>query len=202
MASPYAAGVAALLSGAGLTNAQVMECIKLTSTGKGAFDPVFGYGIVDADAATSRCSPQTTPAYVPTATPMGGGGSGSTGSAPGAQPGGGSGSGSPSSPTTGPLELRATILRATRAQVARSGVVKVRVTANRAVRGRLSALVSRRSRRSARVGSGRFALDRAGSRTVRVKLTRSGRRLLRRPNATLRVKYVAPGARGYATPAR
>ncbi|MEA2443296.1 MAG: serine protease, partial [Thermoleophilales bacterium] len=44
MAAPYAAGVAALLSGQGLTNAQIMECIKKTSSNKGAYDPVMGYG--------------------------------------------------------------------------------------------------------------------------------------------------------------
>ncbi|HKP20765.1 MAG TPA: S8 family peptidase [Thermoleophilaceae bacterium] len=52
MASPQVAGVAALLYGQGLTNAQVVERLKQTSTNNGAYDPVMGYGIVDADAAT------------------------------------------------------------------------------------------------------------------------------------------------------
>jgi subtilisin family serine protease len=52
MASPQVAGVAALLSGQGLTNAQIVERLKATSSNHGAFDPVMGYGIVDADAAT------------------------------------------------------------------------------------------------------------------------------------------------------
>ena len=52
MASPQVAGVVALLSGQGLTNAQIVERLKATSSNHGAFDPVMGYGIVDADAAT------------------------------------------------------------------------------------------------------------------------------------------------------
>src|SRR5215208_3576746 len=52
MASPQVAGVAALLSGQGLTNAQIVERLKLTSSNHGLYDPVMGYGIVDADAAT------------------------------------------------------------------------------------------------------------------------------------------------------
>jgi subtilisin family serine protease len=53
MASPQVAGVAALLSGQGLTNAQIVERLKQTSSNHGVYDPVMGYGIVDADAATT-----------------------------------------------------------------------------------------------------------------------------------------------------
>jgi thermitase len=52
MASPQVAGVAALLYGQGLTNAQIVERLKQTSSNHGTYDPVMGYGIVDADAAT------------------------------------------------------------------------------------------------------------------------------------------------------
>jgi subtilisin family serine protease len=52
MASPQVAGVAALLFGKGLTNAQVVRRLEQTSSNRGAYDPVMGYGIVDADAAT------------------------------------------------------------------------------------------------------------------------------------------------------
>ena len=52
MAAPQVAGVAALLFGQGLTNAQIVERLKQTSSNKGLYDPVMGYGIVDADAAT------------------------------------------------------------------------------------------------------------------------------------------------------
>jgi subtilisin family serine protease len=52
MASPQVAGVAALLAGQGLTNQQIVDRLKATSSNHGAYDPVMGYGIVDADAAT------------------------------------------------------------------------------------------------------------------------------------------------------
>jgi subtilisin family serine protease len=52
MASPQVAGVAALLAGQGLTNEQIVERLKATSSNHGVYDPVMGYGIVDANAAT------------------------------------------------------------------------------------------------------------------------------------------------------
>jgi subtilisin family serine protease len=195
MASPYAAGVAALLSGQGLTNAQIMECFKRTSSNKGSFDPIYGYGIVDADAATTQCTAQTTPSYSPA--PTSGGGS-STAPPPSTQPGGSPQAGSPDSG----LVFRAVILRDRRGTVARRGWLRVRVSSNRAIRGRLAALLSRKGRRSVRIGAARFTLRQAGSRVVRVKLTRAGRQRLQRTRARLRVKYSAPGARGYATSAR
>lgn len=58
--APHVAGVAAILAGMGLTNQQIVDCFKKTSlnptTGtRGAYDPVYGWGIVDADAATTYC---------------------------------------------------------------------------------------------------------------------------------------------------
>ena len=52
MATPFVSGVAALLFGKGLTNEQVVQRLKNTSSNHGSFDPVMGWGIVDADAAT------------------------------------------------------------------------------------------------------------------------------------------------------
>ena len=52
MATPFVSGVAALLFGQGLNNQQVLDKLKTTSSNHGSYDPVFGYGIVDADAAT------------------------------------------------------------------------------------------------------------------------------------------------------
>jgi subtilisin family serine protease len=52
MASPYIAGVAALLFSQGLTNQQIVDRLKATSSNHGVYDPVMGWGIVDADAAT------------------------------------------------------------------------------------------------------------------------------------------------------
>jgi subtilisin family serine protease len=55
MATPFVSGLAAILFGKGLTNAQVLACLKKTSSNKGGYDPVMGYGLVDADAATKSC---------------------------------------------------------------------------------------------------------------------------------------------------
>jgi subtilisin family serine protease len=65
MSAPFVSGVAAMLAGRGLTNAQILECLKSTSrnplTGTvGGYDPAYGSGIVDADAATARCRASTT----------------------------------------------------------------------------------------------------------------------------------------------
>jgi serine protease len=60
MASPFVAGLAAILAGKGLSNGQILACLKGTSSNHGQFDPVMGYGIVDADAATRTCSVRAT----------------------------------------------------------------------------------------------------------------------------------------------
>jgi subtilisin family serine protease len=52
MATPFVSGVAALLYGQGLTNQQIVDKLEQTSSNHGTYDPVMGYGIVDADAAT------------------------------------------------------------------------------------------------------------------------------------------------------
>lgn len=61
MATPFVSGVAALLAGRGLTAPQILQCLKAHSSNGGGYDPVFGYGIVDAAAATGACSPRTPP---------------------------------------------------------------------------------------------------------------------------------------------
>jgi subtilisin family serine protease len=58
MATPHAAGVAALLAAQGRTDENVMTALEATArhpgTGaRGVFDPVYGYGIVDAEAAVA-----------------------------------------------------------------------------------------------------------------------------------------------------
>ena len=52
MATPFVSGLAALLFSQGLDNQQVLDKLKTTSSNNGSYDPVNGYGIVDADAAT------------------------------------------------------------------------------------------------------------------------------------------------------
>ena len=59
-ASPHVAGVAALLAGRGLSRMQIMECLRRTSynpitNSRGQYDPVYGYGIVDAGRAATAC---------------------------------------------------------------------------------------------------------------------------------------------------
>lgn len=54
-ATAHTAGVAALLAGRGLTNAEIVECLKATSSNRGTYDPIMGYGIVNADRAVATC---------------------------------------------------------------------------------------------------------------------------------------------------
>ncbi len=65
MATPYVSGVAAMLVGKGLSNGQVLQCLRTTSSRHGSPDPVYGYGIVDADAATRSCGRYKTRVYHP-----------------------------------------------------------------------------------------------------------------------------------------
>jgi serine protease len=58
MATPHVAGVAALLAAQGRTDENIMSTLETTArnpgTGaRGTFDPVYGYGIVDAQAAVA-----------------------------------------------------------------------------------------------------------------------------------------------------
>ena len=75
MAAPHVAGVAALLAAQGRTNTQIYDV--LTSTARkpltdvrGVYDPVYGYGIVDAQAAVAAPGAVTvTPTSEPTPEP-------------------------------------------------------------------------------------------------------------------------------------
>ena len=58
MASPHVAGVASLLTAQGRTDDQVVDVLKATARKprteiRGVYDPVYGYGIVDAAAAVA-----------------------------------------------------------------------------------------------------------------------------------------------------
>ena len=56
MATPFVSGIAAMLRGAGLSNQQVSTASSATSSNGGSYDPVWGYGIVNADAAVAGCT--------------------------------------------------------------------------------------------------------------------------------------------------
>jgi len=58
MAAPHVAGVAALLTAQGRSVAQVYDVLKRTARTpilglRGTYTPVYGYGIVDAQAAVA-----------------------------------------------------------------------------------------------------------------------------------------------------
>ena len=55
MATPAVAGVAALLSGLGLNNEEIVECLLKTSSNNGSYDRTTGYGLVNAGKAVSEC---------------------------------------------------------------------------------------------------------------------------------------------------
>ncbi len=55
-ASRHVAGVAAPLVGEGLSNEEVAACLRETSSNSGVYDPVMGFGIVDAARAVEECA--------------------------------------------------------------------------------------------------------------------------------------------------
>jgi subtilisin family serine protease len=57
-ATAHTAGVAALLAGRGLTNQQIVDCLRTTSSGRGTWDPVMGFGVVNAAVAVRECAPR------------------------------------------------------------------------------------------------------------------------------------------------
>ena len=179
MAAPHVAAVAAMLAGGGLSNAQIMDCIKRTSTNGGDYDPVYGYGIVDAQAAAAGCGAD----FSRTSGPDGSAPTPGGGSAPAPAPGSGvAGERAASRDTTGP-RVRLALARATRASVSRAGTIPVRIRSSeparisiRIVSGRLAAAAGTNATLIAR---GTVKVTRAGLTTARLKLTRAGRKMLR-----------------------
>jgi serine protease len=170
MATPYVAGVAAMLAGKGLTNGQILECIKTTSSNEGGFDPVMGYGIVNADAATRTCSKAGTPTR------------------PGA--GGGSGAGS----------LSVKVRKVSRRTLARTRTLRVVISNRSAVTVRLRAVVkAKRRQKGGTAATRRVKLRKAGKHTVRMRISRGAARKLRRyRGATWYVRYRAGSKVGTA----
>jgi subtilisin family serine protease len=195
MAAPHVAGVAALLAGRGLSNAQIVECIRTTSSNGGAYDPAFGYGIVDAEAAVAKCAPATTPAYQP---PSGGGGGG-TPPPPG---GGGGGGGGDTGSGAGEPQVTVTVKRMTRSQLARGGRLKATVRSDRAISVKLRAVLTRGKSKST-AGSKTVKLGGAGSRRAVVRLSRTARkRLASSSRYRLVLRWRAGSKTGSATATR
>jgi thermitase len=184
MSAPHAAGIAAMLAQQGLNPGQILECFRTTSSKRGSYDPVMGWGIVDADAATSQCSPQSTAQFTPA---PGSGSGGSGGSGPGATQG---------------LRINVRAHRTSRRRLARTRLLGVTVSASGEALVRLRALIGRRGSSNRRqVGRKTVYLGRAGRRTVQIRLRRV-RRALRRRNRTIQVAWEGMGQSGFATARR
>jgi thermitase len=191
MAAPFVSGVAALLAGRGLTNAQIVECLRTTSDNKGAYDPVYGYGVVDADAATATCKPSTTPAFQPPSEPPADGGGGGAGQQP--PPSGGGGASE--------AKVKVTVHRTTRAKLGKSGRLRATVSSDRAVTVKLRAVLTRGKSKST-AGRAKVTLKGAGRRTVVIKLSRAARRELTRSGSRLVVRWRAGSRTGSAAASR
>jgi subtilisin family serine protease len=193
MATPFVSGVAALLSAKGLTNAQILECLRTTSSNKGAYDPVYGYGIVDANAATGTCSPQSTPAFTP---PSAGGGSSAQGGSQshGTTQAGGSGDFAGS---RGSSVLTVRVKRVSASRLARTRKLQVVLINRKPLSVALRAVVTRRGH-SKTIARKTVSLRQTGTHTRTLKLSRSGARLLLRRGSSLKVLYRSGSIAGAA----
>jgi subtilisin family serine protease len=191
MATPFVSGIAAILRGAGLSNQQVIDCLKRTSSNGGSYDPIWGYGIVNAETAVAGCTQLAS-----SGNPFGPGStSGQTETSPTGtqQPSSGGGVQTQSSDTTAP-RIRLAIPKRRPAHVARAGYITVRARTSENARlwlqirnGRQTQAVSR----SAIVLATKLTTMTGGkTRELRLKLTRAGRRAIRM-HRTLRVTLFA-----------
>jgi subtilisin family serine protease len=172
MATPFVSGVAAILAAKGLSNGQILECLKSTSSNGGSFDPVMGYGIVNADAAAKTCSPATTPTR------------------PGAS-GGGPPAGGPGGSSGG---LKVTVKRISRRKLARTRTLRVRIKSGFATTVKLRAVLRHRT-----AGRKRVVLKSAGKRTVRLRISRrAAHRLRPRRQGGVKVRYRSGSTAGTA----
>jgi subtilisin family serine protease len=175
MAAPFVSGVAALLAGRGLTASQILECLKTHSSNNGSYDPVYGYGIVNADAAVAGCARATTPPFSGAAVGHGG----------------------------GPKHhVHVVVKRTTRKALERTGRLHVSVKADRRMTVKLRANV--RFRGHSKKGAGRtLKLARAGTRKITLTLSRKARHeLSAHRRATVQVRYSAGREAGTASTAR
>ncbi len=175
MAAPFVAGVAALLSAKGLSNAQILECIRTTSSNKGEYDPAMGYGIVDADAATQTCSAASTPGFA------GAGGGGPQGG--------------------GPSDfLSVTAKRRSRKRLVTRRRQPVTIRSSKAAKVKLRVVMRKSGKKARRIGRRTVTLEQAGRKKATIRLSRRGaRRLKRSRKAALQVRYRGGGHRGVAS---
>ena len=191
MATPFVSGVAAMLRGAGMSNQQVLDCLKNTSSNGGSYDPVNGYGIVNADAAVAGATADGCPQLPVKGNPWSSPTKNTTQSTPGT---GGTTQGgqtqsdgqvlgqSGQSDTT-PPRIRVAIPKDKTAHIARAGYITVRVRLSESARlwlqvrnGRETQAVSREAvvlaATLARVTGGK-------AHDLRLKLTKAGKRVVR-----------------------
>jgi subtilisin family serine protease len=177
MATPFVSGIAAMLRGAGLSNQQVLDCLKRTSSNGGSYDPVWGYGIVNADAAVAGCTQLAS-----SGNPFGGAsGQGLPNQTGTPQPGTQTGS-QTKSDTTAP-RIRMWVPKKRTAHVARAGYITVRVRLSETARLWLQV---RNGRQTQAVSRGAIVLATkltrlSGGKTheLHLKLTRAGKRVVR-----------------------
>ena len=194
MAAPFVSGVAAMLRGAGLSNQQVLECLKRTSSNGGSYDPIWGYGIVSAESAVAGCTQLAI-----SGNPFGPGGAGGQ-SGPGlptkppAQSGQGAVLGARGSKDTTPPRIRLSIPKNKATHIARAGCITVRVRVTETSRLWVQVRNGRETQAVARgaiVLATRLTKLKAGApRDLRLKLTRPGKRMVRL-HRTLRVTLFA-----------
>jgi subtilisin family serine protease len=189
MSTPFVSGLAAMLRGVGLSNQETVDCIRRTSSNGGRYDATNGYGIVNAEAAVAICT-QLPPggARPPTTTGR------STGPSPTA-PEGGQAAGDTTAPR---LAVR---LGSRRAHVARAGYIAVRVRVSERARVRLRIISGRQTAAAGRnavvLARNVSTLNPGTTRTVRVRLTRTGRKAMRsRRSLTVTLLALARDAAG------
>jgi hypothetical protein len=181
MATPFVSGIAAMLRGAGLTNVQVMDCLRNTSSNGGSYDPIHGFGNVNAEAAVAGCTQiaagggKKTPGGETTS------GIGQPGApAPAVSPQQ-PGQGERSADATAP-RVRVTVPLDKKAHAARAGYVTVRVRLSEAAKVALEIVDGRETavagHNAVVVAEGLVKLT-AGTHSVKVRLTKTGKRVLR-----------------------
>jgi subtilisin family serine protease len=194
MAAPFVSGVAAMLRGAGLSNQQVLDCLERTSSNGGSYDPIWGYGIVSAEAAVAGCTQLAV-----SGNPFRPGGAsgrsdaGLAGTRPGSS-GQGEVLGQRGSSDTTPPRIRLSIPKKKTAHVARAGYITVRIRLSETSRVRIQVRNGRETQAVARgaiVLATRTATVKGGPpRDLRLKLTSAGKRVVRM-HRTLRVTLFA-----------